>query len=98
VWKSWVPGKCKFFVWLVEHDRYWTTDRLERRGLDHPKQCPLCDQEAESINHLLVTCVFAKQFWFEFLRCVGLQDLCPTHEDLAFSIDGGIAALRWMIK
>jgi hypothetical protein len=21
VWKSWAPGKCKFFIWLVEHNR-----------------------------------------------------------------------------
>jgi hypothetical protein len=41
----------------------------------------LCDQEAETINHLLVKCVFAKQFWFDFLSSVGLQELCPAHED-----------------
>jgi hypothetical protein len=28
VWKSWAPGKCKFFIWLVEHNRCWTADRL----------------------------------------------------------------------
>jgi len=33
------------------------------------------------MNHLLVKCVFAKQFWFQFLSLVGLQVLCPTHED-----------------
>ncbi|GJN12898.1 hypothetical protein PR202_ga31222 [Eleusine coracana subsp. coracana] len=21
VWKSWAPGKCRFFMWLVQHDR-----------------------------------------------------------------------------
>jgi hypothetical protein len=54
VWKSWAPGKCKFFIWLVEHNRCWTADRLIKRGLDRPEQCPLCDQEAETMNHLLV--------------------------------------------
>jgi hypothetical protein len=80
VWKSWAPRKCKFFIWLVEHNRCWTADRLRKRGLDRPEQCPLCDQEAETINHLLVKCVFAKQFWFDFLS-LGLQELCPAHED-----------------
>jgi hypothetical protein len=81
VWKSWAPGKCKFFIWLVEHNRCWTADRLIKRGLDRPEQCPLCDQEAETINHLLVKCVFAIQFWFHFLSSVGLHELCPAHED-----------------
>jgi hypothetical protein len=33
-WKSWAPSKCKFFVWLVEHNRCWTADRLARRGME----------------------------------------------------------------
>jgi hypothetical protein len=31
IWKSWAPSKCKFFMWLVAHDRCWTTDRLAKR-------------------------------------------------------------------
>jgi hypothetical protein len=42
--KTWAPAKYKFFMWLVEHNRCWTTDRLAKRGMDHPKHCPLCDQ------------------------------------------------------
>jgi hypothetical protein len=30
---------------------------------------------------LLVKCVFAKQFWFDFLNSVGLRDLYPAHEE-----------------
>jgi hypothetical protein len=62
IWKSWAPPKCRFFMWLVAHDRCWTVDWLARRGLPHPEQCPLCDQEEETINHLLVSCVFTRQF------------------------------------
>jgi hypothetical protein len=81
VWKSGAPRKCKFFIWLVEKNRCWTVDRLRKSGVDRPEHCPLCDQEAETINHLLVKHVFAKQFWFDFLRPVGLQELCPAHDD-----------------
>jgi len=24
IWKSWAPPKCRFFMWLVAHDRCWT--------------------------------------------------------------------------
>jgi hypothetical protein len=84
IWKSWAPGKCKFFLWFAAHDRCWTADRLARRGLDHPASCPLCDQTQESINHLLISCVFARQFWFNLLQHVGLQDLSPQPDESSF--------------
>jgi hypothetical protein len=34
------------------------------RGLSHQECCPLCDQDDESIDQLLVSSVFAKQCWF----------------------------------
>jgi hypothetical protein len=41
----------------------WTADRLQRRGLPHPAACPLCDQEPESIQHLLLGCVVTHEVW-----------------------------------
>jgi len=72
IWKTWAPAKCRFFHWLVAHNRCWTADRLAKRRLPHPEKCPHCDQENESINHLLVGCVFARQFWFHVLAQIGL--------------------------
>jgi hypothetical protein len=63
IWKSWAPPKCRFFMWLVAHNKCWTADRLARRGLPRPECCPLCDQDDETINYLLVGCVFAREFW-----------------------------------
>jgi hypothetical protein len=74
------PHKCPFFLWLVAHNRCWTADRLARRGLPHPERCPLCNQAAQTIDHLLILCVFTREFWFRFLSQVGLQS--PT--DLSF--------------
>jgi len=84
IWKSWAPPKCHFFMWLVAHNKCWTTDRLARRGLPHPEFCPLCDQEEETVDHLLVHCVFAREFWFNLLRQVGLQSLTPQPAELFF--------------
>jgi hypothetical protein len=70
VWKTWARPKCCFFVWLVAHNRCWAEDRC---GLPHPECCPLCDQAAETIYHLLVLCVFARGFWFRFISQIRLK-------------------------
>jgi len=53
---------------------------LARKGLQHPAACPLCDQAQETIDHLLVSCVFAHQVWFYILQRFGLQELAPNLE------------------
>jgi hypothetical protein len=73
-----------FFLWLATHDRCWTADRLEKRNLPHAPLCLLCDQEKETINHLLVGCVFARQFWFAMLQRVGLVAMAPQPSDQLF--------------
>ena len=54
------------------------------QGLQHPAACPLCDQAQETIDHLLVSCVFARQMWFYILQRFGLQELAPNLEDENF--------------
>jgi hypothetical protein len=68
VWRSRAPYGCRFFAWLVSKDRCWTADRLERRGLPHPAACPLCDQEPETLQHLLLGCVVAREVWASALN------------------------------
>jgi hypothetical protein len=84
IWKTWAPKTCRFFMWLATHNKCWTTDKLARRGLPHPTRCPHCDQEEETINHLLVLCVFAREFWFVLLWKVGLQALSPQQDEPSF--------------
>ena len=84
IWKSHAPPKCRFFMWLAAHNRCWTADRLARRGLPHPARCLLRDQEEENIQHLLVGCVFTRQFWFSLLRRFGLSTLTPQPQDISF--------------
>jgi hypothetical protein len=52
--------------------------------MDHPDHCPLCEQEEETINHLLTSCVFARQVWFDLLSTVSLQELTPQPADDSF--------------
>ena len=71
IWRSRAPPHCRFFAWLVSKNRCWTADRLQRRGLPHPTLCPFCDQEQETIQHLLLGCVLAREVWASTLRFWG---------------------------
>ena len=55
-------------------------------GLQHHQKCLLCDQEEETINHLLVSCVFSRQFWFELLHKFELQTLAPQRVEPSFEV------------
>ena len=77
-WKSRDPAMCKFFSWLALRNRCWTSDRLARRGLPHQDKCPLCDQEEETIEHVLLTCAFARTVWAGLCQALGKLDWTPT--------------------
>jgi hypothetical protein len=85
LWKTWAPPKCKFFLWLAIRNKCWTADRLQKRGLDYPEVCPLCDQDSENIQHLLCTCIFVRQFWYYILSSLGLTNLSPASNESAFA-------------
>lgn len=68
-------------MWLATYSRCWTADRLAKRGMDHPERCPLCDQEDETIQHILTSCSFSKTVWFQTLSKVSLQEHTPGQAD-----------------
>ena len=57
----------------------------KKRGLPHPAHCPLCDQEDETVQHLLTSCVFARQFWFYILQLLGLTNLVPSRRSISLT-------------
>ena len=78
IWRSWSPGKCKFFMWTVAHNKCWTADRLARKGLPHPVVCPFCDQAEETLEHLLIACVFSPTCLVHHLAGVRLAGPCSS--------------------
>jgi hypothetical protein len=61
IWRSRTHMGARFFAWIVSRDRRWTTDRLERRRHPCPVACPLCDQDPETIQHLILGYVVARE-------------------------------------
>jgi hypothetical protein len=80
--KAKAPPHCKFFIWLVHLDRCWTSERLQRHNLQSNGPCALCSQEAGTIHHLLLSCIYAKEVWYKLLRRVGFWYLMPVQQPL----------------
>jgi hypothetical protein len=85
LWKVKAPNEYCFFMWLVHHGRFWTSECLQRYGLRNNGPCALCQQQAETLDHLIVACVFSRETWFKILWRCGWQHLTPTPTDLAVS-------------
>jgi hypothetical protein len=75
------PSKCMFFIWLIMHDRCWTSDWLQRHGLQNHGSCALCSQDPETIDHLFGCYAFVREVWFKALRWCSWQHLTPSRED-----------------
>ena len=78
LWRAAVPPKVKFFAWLALRGRIWTAARRRRHGLQADDSCALCDQEAETADHLLLSCVFAREVWDRLLRRAHIWLDTPT--------------------
>jgi hypothetical protein len=73
-----------FYSWLITAAGQWAVERLACCNLPNPGQCPLCDQ-GETINHLLITCVFAQQFWSLLLQWVCVTGVSPQPHETTFN-------------
>lgn len=75
LWKAEVPYKVRYFAWRMSRDCIPHRINLQRKGIDVPGSCGLCDTNMESSWHLFVDCSFAKQVWRE----VDLLDFIGTN-------------------
>ena len=71
IWDNkWWP-KITLFAWLVTKERILTWDKIQKRGILRPPRCSLCNSEAESQEHILNDCLYAKQLWIETRNLYG---------------------------
>jgi hypothetical protein len=71
------PKECKFFLWTVLLGRVWTAARRVRHGLQDDDSCTMCLQAAETPAHILLSCVYSREFWYLVLQRLGLHG-CPV--------------------
>ena len=54
-----------------------TLDKLKRRGMTFANRCFMCEEEEETIDHLLIHCKLAKMLWDLILSIVGISWVFP---------------------
>ena len=62
------------------HDLTWVSNIRGALGW----QGRVVVHDTEDIQHLLTTCVFARQFWFNILQPLNLSRLAPRHTANSF--------------
>ena len=70
VWNPVVSPKIGFFAWEVSWGKVLTWDQLKHRGRALENRCFMCEEDEETIEHLLIHCKKAK-LWDLFLLIVG---------------------------
>ena len=66
------PPKIGFFAWEASWGKVFTLDQLKRRGRALVNCC-LCEEDEETIKHLLIHCKKARMLWDLFLSIVGTE-------------------------
>ena len=78
VWNSVAPPKTGFFAWEASWGKVLTIDQLKRRGMIFANRCFMCEEEEETIDHLLIHCKIAKLLWDLILSIVGISWVFPN--------------------
>lgn len=69
LWKVKVPLKVKILMWLLVKGRLLTRDVLLARGLVlTASNCPCCDLEFETCQHLFLLCSYVQPVWSHLRR------------------------------
>ncbi|XP_071688357.1 uncharacterized protein [Rutidosis leptorrhynchoides] len=67
-----VPKKIEVFIWRARRGRIPVRIELDKCGIDlHSIRCPICDEDLESVEHILFSCSFAKDIWGKVLNWWG---------------------------
>lgn len=69
VWKNAAPPRVQFFMWLASKLRIQCRVNLFKKKITDSQVCEACGHPAETTDHVLLHCPFARSFWTE----IGLQ-------------------------
>jgi hypothetical protein len=78
IWKTKAPPRVSFFVWAAALGRILTIDNLRRRHVIVLDWCCMCKESGESISHLLLHCLAAREVWSFIFSIFDIQWVMPS--------------------
>lgn len=63
MWNAPVTPKVKHFMWRIFKASLPTKSVMVRRHIGDDESCPVCEREAETIEHALLKCSQARRIW-----------------------------------
>ena len=63
IWRSKTPTKACFLAWATTKGKVPTEDMVKRRNFNLASRCPICRQEEETVDHLLIHCKCVSGLW-----------------------------------
>ncbi|KAE8657297.1 Calcium-dependent protein kinase 3 [Hibiscus syriacus] len=79
VWRGLVPPRVETFLWQLSHQKVAVRVELLRMGVDLGENilCPLCNQWAESVQHLFISCLDSWELWTKTIGYWGIRLALP---------------------
>ncbi|KAF7808324.1 ribonuclease H [Senna tora] len=76
LWSLSIPSRVKKFVWRILNDALPNLTNLKRHHMPVEEICYLCQQESESLDHIFITCPFARAIWLLWMDYLILILFC----------------------
>jgi hypothetical protein len=76
--------RCKFFSLACVSESVLDSRLFGSTRLGSSETMLMCVQEEETIQHIMVSCVFSREIWYQVLSLVGLQQCLPRPSDTVF--------------
>ncbi|XP_071715283.1 uncharacterized protein [Rutidosis leptorrhynchoides] len=71
-----LPQKLSIFIWRAIKNKLPVRTELDKRGIDlHSTRCSICDDDIESLHHILFTCKTASVVWEKIRKWWNINNL-----------------------
>ncbi len=77
IWRTKVPQRVTFFVWIAALGRILTVDKLGRRHILIIYCSCMCKCSGELVDHLLLHCLMAFEVWSFIFDLIGVNWVMP---------------------
>ena len=68
VWKTKIPYKVDYFIWLLAKESVLTHDNLNKGKFQLCSRCFFYGEQVETISHLFLLCKWTEQLWRMFIN------------------------------